>query len=330
MAVDVTIVVVPRDHFSHAEPALESILRDTHVPYELTYVDHSAPPDVARYLQRTCAERGFRRIPVDRPLAPNEARNVAIPTLTTPFVVFVDNDVIVSPGWLEPLLETARASGAWLVGPTYLIDGAGPLRVHLTGGAIRFREEQGRRRFEEEHFRMDEPLESIAGLRRPETTELIEFHCMLARTEVFRRVGLLDEALLTHGEHLDLCLAVRERGGTIVHEPRSRVTVEFPDALRPEEVPYYLLRWDAEWNRASIDHFAEKWGIAADDPYREHLRSFLDATRRRMLRSVRWPWGRLSELLVHRPGVGPLVEPLVARLEARATRPLRERRRVAA
>ena len=44
--------------------------------------------------------------------------------------------------------------------------------------------------------------------------------------------------------------------------------------------------------------------------------------RRHALRRLAWPVGRALELLVYRPGVGPLVEPLVGRLETAAIRGL--------
>jgi len=35
---------------------------------------------------------------VDRCLAPNEARNMGVGEVTTRYVVFIDNDVLVTPG----------------------------------------------------------------------------------------------------------------------------------------------------------------------------------------------------------------------------------------
>jgi hypothetical protein len=56
----VTIVVVPRDHFSDARDSLESIYANAAL--ELVYVDGESPPAVARYLREQSSARGFRRI----------------------------------------------------------------------------------------------------------------------------------------------------------------------------------------------------------------------------------------------------------------------------
>jgi glycosyltransferase involved in cell wall biosynthesis len=314
--------MVPRDHFSHARVSLESLLEHTPPAVRMIYVDHGAPPPVRAWLERTCRERGIERIAVERPLTPNEARNLALRRVTSRYVVFVDNDAVVTPGWLEPLVETAEARGAWLVGPLYLIGKLARGRVHMAGGELGFREVNGRRWFHETHRHPDAKLADVLARVTSEPTQLVEFHCMLARTDALERMGGLDEALLTHAEHVDLCLRVRAAGGSIWFEPRSLVTYLPPRPVQRDELAFYLMRWNEAWNRASIDHFCEKWGLAADDPYREHQTGFLRLLRRRALSRLAWPVGRGLELLVYRKPVGPLVEPLVQQLEAAAIRSL--------
>ena len=327
MALDVTIVVVPRDHFSHARASLESVLAHTPRGCPMIYVDHSAPAQVSAWIERTCRERGITRIHVERTLAPNEARNLALRQVTTDYVAFVDNDAVVTPRWLEPLVEAAERQGAWLVGPLYLIGELALGHVHMSGGRVGFRQENGQRRFEERQRDMDCELAEVRRRLEPGPTELVEFHCMLARTDALERVGGLDERLLTHAEHVDLCLRVLQAGGGIWLEPRSLVTYLPPAPLHRDELAFFLMRWNEAWNRASIEHFCDKWAIAASDPYREHQRSFLALMRQRALGRLSWPLGRALELLVYRRGIGPLVQPLVDRLETAAIRGLVAARR---
>ncbi len=322
MTEDVTIVVVPRDHFSHARASLESLFVHTPLPYQMIYVDHSAPPEVSAWIERTCHERGIRHMAVDHPLTPNEARNLALRQVTTRYTVFVDNDALVTQGWLEPLVEVAEREGAWLVGPLYLIDELERGHVHMSGGWLGVRDENGQRRFHEAHRDPDARLADVRGRLEAGPTELVEFHCMLVRTALFARIGELDEQLLTHAEHVDLCLRVQQAGLPIWFEPRSTVTYLPPKSLRPDELGFYLLRWNEAWNQASIDRFCDKWQLDAGDPYREHQREFLRLMRRRALGRIAWPVGRVLELLLYRKVIGPLVEPLVQRLENSAIRPL--------
>ena len=65
---NVTIVVVPRERFSHAQESLESIYEHTKAPFELVYVDGRSPKRLSRYLQEKADQQGFSfRSSKDRP-----------------------------------------------------------------------------------------------------------------------------------------------------------------------------------------------------------------------------------------------------------------------
>src|SRR5262245_41504537 len=102
---EVTIAVVPRERFSSARAAPEGLYWDTCPPCRLVCVDRGSPSRVPRYLQSTARDRGFNLIRSDGFLAPNRARNLALAQVGTKYVVFIDNDVIVGPGWLPPLVQ---------------------------------------------------------------------------------------------------------------------------------------------------------------------------------------------------------------------------------
>jgi glycosyltransferase involved in cell wall biosynthesis len=95
----VTIVITPRERFGVALESLKSVIADTDRPYELVYVDGDGPVDLAAELKKLCSDNGFRYIRHPTLLSPNQARNIGIRATKTKYVVFIDNDVIVSPGW---------------------------------------------------------------------------------------------------------------------------------------------------------------------------------------------------------------------------------------
>jgi len=116
----VTSVVVPRERFSIAQHSLESIYKHTR-PFELIYVDGGSPRAVSRWLDQAATQYGFRLLRSKQYLMPNQARNIGLAEVKTKYVVFIDNDVIVWPGWLESLIECAEETGAWIVGPVVCI-----------------------------------------------------------------------------------------------------------------------------------------------------------------------------------------------------------------
>lgn len=55
----VTLVVVPRERFSHARASLQSLLDHTNVPFELVYVDVGSPRPLRALIEARAAETGF-------------------------------------------------------------------------------------------------------------------------------------------------------------------------------------------------------------------------------------------------------------------------------
>ena len=275
--VSVTVVVVSRERFSGAQQSLESIYAHTDVPFDLVYVDGGSPPAIQRYLETASQAHGFTLVRTDYILTPNEARNVGATRVDSKYIVFIDNDVTVSPGWLEALVRCTEETGAWVVGPLYLIGPPGTDVVHMAGGDMWFKEEGDRRIFCERHRHANQRLGEVASQIRREACDSVEFHCMLVRRDAFDRLGPLDEQLMSSREHLDICLLVADAGGTVYFEPASVVTYSPSRPLFPADRGYHLLRWSPEWNRRSVTRFAEKWNAMRDERalrwLRRHRRS---------------------------------------------------------
>src|SRR5215472_541077 len=263
----VTLVVVPRERFSASARSLESVHRHTPSGLRLIYVDGGSPPDTARYLARQSQAWGFELVRTDRFLSPNEARNLGFARASGRYIVFLDNDLLVTPGWLDALVRCAEETGADLVGPLYGVGDPHRGPVHMAGGRMGIQEEHGERHLFEEHLFAGRPISEVEGRLRREPTALVEFHCMLVRTATLEQLGPLDERLLSTGEHIDICLAVAQAGGKIFFEPASRVAYLPPDALDSVEREYFQLRWSEAWTRASFSRLYEKWRLSPRDPY---------------------------------------------------------------
>lgn len=321
---DVTIAVVPRERFSHTAPTLESIYALTPLPLRLVYVDGGSPARIARYLRNQAHARGFTLVRTDHYLSPNEARNLALAQVKTKYVVFIDNDVLVSPGWLDALVECAEETGAWIVGPLILAGRPGFERIHCAGGASRVEELEGRRLFFEEHYFAGKHLNNVGPLQRA-ACEMAEFHCMLVRVEAFERLGELDEQLLSTHEHNDLCMAIKNAGRDVYCEPSAVVTYVTVPPIALLDLPYYLFRWSEEWNDASVKRFRAKWELNADDPATLVTRTWATDHRQSLL----WPLRPYVDRLTRGRSYGierRLFAPLETRLSNYFTRRARRMR----
>lgn len=286
---DVTIVVPPRDRFSRSRHSLESIYRNTDHPFDLVYVDGNSPSYLRSYLEAEAQRRGFRLIRTDRYLTPNQARNIGLKEVETPYVAFVDNDVELTPGWLTHLVACAEETGAWAVAPLIF---EGPLEkevIHIFGGTAEFSENDGVRTFHEEHLFNGQVLADVQQQMRRSVTGFAEFHCVLIRKEVFDRLGPCDEAYLSLEEHLDLSLLIRQAGGTIYAEPLARAAFPYDLLLDRYDIEYARLRWSDDWNRRSTAHFVEKWKLDPADPWAEQSTAWGNGHRNHLERLRRRP-----------------------------------------
>jgi GT2 family glycosyltransferase len=280
-----TIVVTQREVFGATRESLESIVALTRPGYKLVYVDGGSPWHTRRYLRRQLAELGFEYIRKEYYLTPNEARNVGLQRVRTKYAVFIDNDVVVAPGWLEALIECAEETSAAVVGPIYCIGTPLHQKVHVAGGECRIVDEGGKRTFQELHDYVDRPLaEALSTLQRAETG-LVEFHCVLIRSDMLDRIGPFDERLYSTPEHCDLSLLVLQAGGSVYLEPRSVVT-QLEPRIGVSELRFFALRWNRAWYRASLTRFAEKWGLSDDQADWQQLLNFLEFRRKMYYKSL--------------------------------------------
>jgi hypothetical protein len=321
----VTVAVVPRGRLTMTRPALERMYEATTTPFQLVYVDGGSPRHIRAYLEGEARQRGFQLIRTDHYLAPNEARNLAAPAVRTQYVVFIDNDVLVTPGWLDALVRCAEETGAWAVGPLYCIGPPELERIHMATGDCHVLEEGGRR-LVDRHRRVDALWADMRASLRREPVELVEYHCMLVRMEALERLGPLDERLLSARDHLDLCMAIRDAGGQIYFEPASVITWMAPPPLAWSDLPYFLRRWSEQWNRTSLERFDHKWALNEEERRRvqfewlteyRHEALRLPVSSKRLQRLLGWRLGRLVGKHIVLP-----IEAAITRLVAQSSTPV--------
>jgi hypothetical protein len=293
----VTVAVVPRERFSQTKRSLESVLAHIEPATPVVYVDGGSPPLVRQYLEQQAARHGLRLVSTERYVTPNAARNLAAALVRTRYVAFVDNDVEVSPGWLEALVDCAEATDAWIVGPVCCEQDGESRRIRAAGGDVRIHAPSGRRELRFERRHRGRSLAEVQPRLAREPVGLVPLDAVLVRMDVFESMGMLDEQLRSAAEELDFCLFARHAGGRIFFEPRSAVTYLAPPPFEPYDLPYFQLRWSEAWNAASLARFRDKWDLAHDDPGTLELGGELSDHRRLTLETCR----RVLRLLGSKP-----------------------------
>ena len=314
-ASEVTLIVVPRERFQFTQKSLESLYENTQHPFHLIYVDNNSPEHVKDYLAQQAKEKGFELVRSPHYLSPNQARNAGLRRVKTPFLVFLDNDIVFSPGWLSALLKCSRETGASVVGSLICQYEPHHTIVHCVGGDymepaeyIRFaRGEKGPERsltnagqwtIEEKTYFQNQTIESVKDQLSRQPVGFIEFHAMLVRTSLFTRLGLLDEGFCCTKEYLDFCMSVTRLGEPIYWEPSSIVTfLTHPPAPTMElsDLPYFMLRWSDEWEKASLKHFQQKWNLADSQYFQKRYRKLGQRRRKELIKPLVAQFSFLSE-----------------------------------
>lgn len=227
-----SVIVLVYNNADHLEGALRSVLEttDPRLPYEVIVVLNGAPPSVAAEARRT--NFGARIVVSEANLGFGGGCNLGARHARAPYLVFLNDDVIVRPGWLEELVITADARpGAAAIGSRVLnADGT----VQEAGKVI---------------FSDGSTAPAGAGLPAATTrfralreVDFCSACSLLVRREVFDAVGgFALRYFPAYYEDVDLALKLRAAGWAVLYQPASEL-VHLESASTDVSFKHFLMR----------------------------------------------------------------------------------------
>jgi len=272
----VTIVVSFRERWRFTAKAIEGIIDNTTGQFGIVLLDSGMPQNVRDEVQQHHDSGAIEIVDVGRGTLPNHGRAIVAGRLKSKYAVFIDNDIIVMPDWLDRLVDCAETTGAGIVGPLYLMgnDGEADL-VHMAGGDLAIAQEDGGLRMADTHRHSMRKLADIEPELRREICDFAEYHCLLMRREVYSAEGMFDRDIVTVHEHIHASLLAREMGYETWLEPGSKVKYLSFSPWLTGECADFRHRWDLSTAEDSLTHFASRWGVVDDAEFRARLRKFL-------------------------------------------------------
>jgi GT2 family glycosyltransferase len=193
----VSVVVPTRGRAAYLEVTLDSLLAQrTEAAHEIVVVDDGAPDATAAVVR---ARPGVRYVSHGGTRGLNAARNTGLREARAALVAFVDDDVLVPPGWLDALVQgAARHPAAEAFG--------GPIRARFEG-----RTPRGCGR--------EEPPITTLDLGAEDREAPVAWGANFAvRRSAVERIGAFDERIVRpHGDEEEWLERLQAAGGTIVY-----------------------------------------------------------------------------------------------------------------
>lgn len=238
MILNVALVVLTWNNAEDTLRCLASLERLTYPHHQIIVIDNGSTDDSVPQIR--AAYPGVQLIETGANLGYAGGNNVGIRYALengAEFICILNNDIIVEPGFLEPLLAALRDDPAIGV-VTPLIAGLDtPEIVWALGSSV------NRRTAAVTRLHAGERVSEWRG-RPPLAVDVASGAAMLVKQEVFDKVGLMDEDFFLYYEETDWCLQVQCAGYKIMAVPDSVVLHKVSAALGETSpvIDYYMLR----------------------------------------------------------------------------------------
>ena len=208
----VSIVVCVHNALDDVKRCLRSVMAHSSEPCEIILVDDGSDAMTQSWLQSAAKAYGAVLLRNDEALGYTRAANLGMKHARGDFLVLLNSDTVVFPGWLDGMLSCARASArVGIVGP--LSNTASWQSVPDVFGA------DGDWSDNAEALSISGPEEFAALLvtESPRVYPRLPFlngFCLMIRRDVVDSVGVFDEELFGqgYGEENDYCIRVRAAG----------------------------------------------------------------------------------------------------------------------
>jgi len=217
----VSIIIPVFNKLDLTRGCVRSILQNTQYPnYEILFIDNGSSDATRAYLENIVKEeKRIRCIFNQRNAGFAIANNQGAEEAGGEYILFLNNDTEVQPGWLCALVDVAEdnpavgAVGSKLLYPDGTLQHAGVVLVEdrQHGDPLlathNFYKEAG-----------DKP-----EANRLKTYQALSAACLLLRKELFAKLGGFDPGYWNGYEDVDLCFRIAREGYKLVYQPESVV-----------------------------------------------------------------------------------------------------------
>ncbi|MFD0666751.1 glycosyltransferase [Ramlibacter sp. MAHUQ-53] len=218
----VSIIIPTRDRIDLLAPCIDSILeRSTWANFEVIVIDNGSAEPASKAYFAGLPARDARLKVVDAPIDFNWSRlnNIGVRHAAGEFLVFLNNDtLVITPDWLERLVEVAALPDVGTVGPLLLFEDG---TIQHAGVVV------GMGGWADHVFRGAEPVHfpsPYVSAMVPRNVLAVTGACVAIERAKFERLGGFDESFIICGSDVEIGLRAHRAGLQNLYWPQVRLT----------------------------------------------------------------------------------------------------------
>lgn len=200
----VSIIIVHHLGTTITAQCIKSVLKSSYKHIEIILVDNGSVDFLGSSLEKTAlTQKKIKIIHSKKNLHFTGGSNLGAKHAKGLLLVFLNNDTVVNPNWLEPLIASSTIGLNILVQPKILqmdkkdrIDNAGGRYLYPGFGFGKGRGVKDNKQFDGE-----------------KKTDYVNGTCFMIHTSFFKKLHGFDNTYYHHYEDVDLCLRAKKSGG---------------------------------------------------------------------------------------------------------------------
>lgn len=263
----ISIITLHLIRKERTERFIRELYQKTGEEFELIVVSQESDAETMAWLtQLQQGKNNFEIVWNEHNIGTAAGRNLGVRAASGEYIVFIDNDMELTNGWLAPLVDTANKHKT--------IGAVGSLILRPEGDV------QYCSHYIVEYFEQTEQhaiglhIDCKIDINSPEIIGECEVPwyptgCLLVKKKAFENSGGFDEKLTICEEDKDLCLSLRQVGYKVFSNPNSRVVhhshLNTPAYTQVRESLSVMFRdktfFEKKWNLKSIHRRSKRYLI---------------------------------------------------------------------
>ncbi len=211
-AADVVVIIPVFNNWSMTATCLRSLMMTTNeTPYRVVVVNDGSTDETA---ERLAEIAGITNLCLEENVGFLRAVHAGFAAVSEPWVILLNNDTVVTDGWLDALVDMARHDdtigivGAKLLFPDGVLQEAGSL-IFTTGAGVNYGKGD---RADRSWYEFPREVDYCSGA------------AILIRHSVWKQTGGFDlDFAPAYYEETDFAFAARRAGYRVMYQPKSRI-----------------------------------------------------------------------------------------------------------